>query len=327
VSPPDRDRAWLQPWEGSTRRVDRDATEVRLVLAVGAWIEGTLLRADGTPGGGITVGAVTPAGRWITNSTDAQGRFRLAVPATGTVDLLWNGQRVVTGARGAAEIVDSREFAEVLGASPGMRGIVLRARAVADDASQRVRVVGPDGSPVAGIGVWARDLSLNDPKMPRAQTDAEGRATLTGMPDRRHRFGTGETTGLAPSRWFETTPGREPEIVLTLRATREIRGTMIDADGRPFTEYESGGKRRAASPWARSESASGQSWYQSRGAAADGSFTILVPDDDPGPFVVEFHLPPEGEGAAFVQRGASAAGVVPGGPDVRLVIAPRTLDD
>ena len=317
---PAGDRVWQQQSPEGYRQIDADATEVVLRLLAGVRLDGQLLGADGSPVEAAFVSAVLPGGRWANATTNEDGRFSMAVPLTGTFAVRWSGQRRIDSKKGV-EIVDTREWAELESISPGTTGIVLRAQKVEEGLSIPVRVVAPDGTPVAGLGVWARDLAINNPEIVKATTGADGRAVLAGMPGRLHRIGTSPKDRLYASAWHEVRPGAPDEVTLTLRETVEIRGTITDADGRPFQHYESKGYKLTVNPYASNERTN--SHYSGSATDAEGRFTILVPADDPGPFTVSFNLAPQGD----TQMQSRVDNVQPGAGDVRLVMREHRLDE
>lgn len=315
-------RAWAYPLRGSTALVDADATSLTLTLVEGVRTTGTVRRADGSVQPGALVNARTADGQWINTHADKKGGFRLTVPHGEPVTLRWAGQFMEPNHR----VGHTDEYVELPDVTPGAAGVLVQGRVVLRDQELRVRVTLPDGEPSEGIEVWAHDLSGRNSTTAKATTDADGRATLSGLTARTHRIGTGRDTGMfGRAKTREVTPGEADEVVLKLRAMVEISGTVVDAHGQPFTHYDYKGKQNRVAPWAMSGRSGGQSWSATP-VDSSGAFTIRVSADDPGPFWVELNLPPTGSGENWVQLGGKVKDVRPGDTAVRLVIAPLHKD-
>jgi protocatechuate 3,4-dioxygenase beta subunit len=126
--------------------------------------------------------------------------------------------------------------AEVHDISPGDTGVVVHARAVPQDRTASVRLLDPDGNPLAGVEVTPYPAMKGAPSMTRA-TDAEGRVRFQGLPALPLMF----YPSIQPSAdrpWLRPEMERrmvdDGEVVLRMRRGRRIEGRVIVPDGVPF---------------------------------------------------------------------------------------------
>lgn len=281
-------RAFL-PCEMQTIRFDQ--TEASFVLREGAWLTGRLLDPDGRPVAHALLHVSDDADREQTAPTGEDGRFRAPVPRGATCSVVFDGIVV-----GRDTDLTAREDA----ASPGVEA-VLRCERVATGRTVRVRVTDPTGRPVAGVAVFLSGDQRATVR--RADTDAEGRARFADLPAHEWSLMAGGHGEWGPAAPVEAVPNGQ-EIALVLRVAATIRGVVVGKDGR--------GLRAVAA--ARSDA--DERFFVSDLTADDGSFTLKVPVDDPGPFRVTARFLESAPGA----EDAATDGVAPGASDVRIVM-------
>jgi len=240
-----------------------DATEARFVLPRWEEISGAVVDEAGAP----IVDALVEV-RWGSASpkkvsTDTSGRFHVSVPPGTAADLRVTGKYVpIPGSSGVTE--GGGLTAEMLGVAAGSRDVVLRAIVPRNDATLRVRVLTPDGKPLQGARVFYQPPMMEG--RITVETDADGRALLTGLPAAEITV----SVGIDPARLgflypavMKVTPAGQ-EVELSCREALRLKGTVVDAEGAPtfaqvFAIYE------------------GQ--FFNAFADKQGGFEILVPKD------------------------------------------------
>ncbi len=264
-------RGWVassdeRPLLPASHPLGDDEREVRLVMRRGGRIGGVVLDPDGRP----VVGAqleVRPQDPSVGNApADAAGRFALLVPAGGTYSVVFDG--LTQSERGMKPTPWSARADDV---APGTTDLVLRCAVVAQDRTLTVRVETPDGSSAEGLQVHA--FASNGGFSPSGPADAEGRARFSGLPAK-------EITVMAMSQrdWLGALPVRVTpegqEVVVRLRRAAVVSGTVVGADGQaPARAYV--------------RVYSGTTMHSGTQTGDDGTFRLLVPADEPGPFRVE----------------------------------------
>ncbi|HET6427530.1 MAG TPA: carboxypeptidase-like regulatory domain-containing protein, partial [Phycisphaerae bacterium] len=236
----------------------------RIVMAKGIAVSGTVRDGTGGPVGQArvrcTLGSQEPE-----RSTDAQGRYRLAV-------------RAAAGKR--AELLVS-----AAGWAPQRREVVLESPeteasfTLAPGKTIRGRVVDTHGKPIAGVWVRASEWGRW-----WAQTDAHGRFAWTDAPDAtvsfsfakegyRSRYGSENGPKLAPS---------DDEHSIVLRPSPRVRGKVVDGrTGKPIEAFNVflGPSRGPTSPDLVSGTkfpGKGGSFEVSLAGSAAGSYRVRV---------------------------------------------------
>lgn len=268
-----------------------DTTEASFVLREGAWLTGLLLDVEGRPIAHALLLVGDRPDHELTASTGDDGRIRVAVPRGAACSVDFDG------------IVHGRETdlsARADHVSPGV-DVVLKCERLATDRTLRVRVTDPDGKPVAGVRVW---LTGDYHETVRAaDTDADGRATFSALAAREWSVRAASHGGWFQSAAVSATPDGQ-EVTIALRAAATIRGGVVGKDGR--------GVRAVAAAWSDTD----ERFFVSDVTADDGTFTLRVSADDPGPFRVTARFTDSPPGT----EDAEVGGVAPGTSDVRIVM-------
>jgi protocatechuate 3,4-dioxygenase beta subunit len=149
---------------------------------------------------------------------DARGRFTFALPGSSYTDLWAEAAGHLRGTRTGVPFGPGR--------SSGSVEIVLPR-----EATVAGKILAPDGSPVAGVRVYASQ----DGKVPEAVTDARGRYRLTAVePGARELRAEHPDRGQARRR-LDLAPGMN-RLDLTLDGQREraVAGRVVGPDGEPL---------------------------------------------------------------------------------------------
>ncbi|HEU4395833.1 MAG TPA: carboxypeptidase-like regulatory domain-containing protein, partial [Planctomycetota bacterium] len=215
------------------------AATLRVEVAPGALLAGSVVREDGTPvpGAVLRVGAggvekgmemfrekvlAALEGDAEAHPVGADGAFRVAGLAPGQY-ALFAAADGCTPARGVEVVLAAGE------ARGDLRLVLGGERFLAG------RVVDEGGAPVAGARIFVQDLEQAriDPTGTAAgETDAEGRFRVPGLTAPRYRV-RAEASG-SPAESGEGAPGG-PEVVLRLRKGLAIAGVVVDAEtGKPL---------------------------------------------------------------------------------------------
>jgi len=223
------------------RPLPSGTTDVTIRLEPVGVAEGVVLDPSGNPlpqaamrvvSGGETVsqGMGSP---W----SDMEGRFKVAVPAHGTCEIL------LVGVVNRMEGIHTGEIPPFTGkvtAVAGAKDLVLRARPLTFERTLSVRVLQPDGSPLPGAQVFLRDARGGLVPGANVLTDKEGIAALKGLPD-------GDVSVWAkPVRlpkaedWMEASLypllAEGQTVTLKFREGLRVRGEVTSTDGEPVTE-------------------------------------------------------------------------------------------
>jgi len=273
VHQPDADVPHLFPSEREDAGVGRH--EVEIVLERGAWISGVVRTPDGKPLPRGYVNAEVGGEKVASGKTNDEGEFRFAVARDARVDLVFAGAVQEGG-------VIAHEWKGVLrGVSAGARDQVLRLREL-EKRPLIVRVVDPDGNPVAGLSVHCMPPA---PRQPYAATGGDGRAVFEALPRRKctiRVLGSSRPAGeFVPPESVEVVPDGQ-EITLKCLPGRSIRGRVnVEARAGVRVQQDVDGKLCHLG-YADSE--------------PDGSFRVGVPASaGNGPFVVEARVRSRGK--------------------------------
>ena len=155
--------------------------EIAIVLEEAALIEGVLLSPDGEPLAEHEVRAVAAGGseEVASSFSDGEGQFSVKLRPGARVDLEITGISAARSPRPVDQIGDLR--GELRGVTAPSGGVAVTARRIALDRWMVVEVVGPDGSPIAGVALWCWGRGVG-PWSRRAETDEAGRAVLKDLP-------------------------------------------------------------------------------------------------------------------------------------------------
>ena len=213
------EQVYLRP-EGCRRSVE-------LRLGPACSLEGRVLTSSGEP----VVGARVVAKGWAEGihgtATDGEGRYRLAAlpPGTATLSVVLEG-RVALSAR-TLTLPSVERFDLVLPAGCSLRFLVRD---------------GADGSPVAGVWVYAGVGGPGDSPWSAdalAPTDAGGIVVFRGLPAGRLGRWEAKKEGAVPAVMErdapcpELLPDRETVVEVALARGGRIRGSVRSADGTP----------------------------------------------------------------------------------------------
>ncbi len=254
------------------------ASEAEFVVREMAWIAGRVTGPDGKPvvGEVRTVGGEGEGG--INAYSDATGAFRIVVAKGTTWDVEFLGELPSRGGRPLA--------GGVADVAAGTTGVVLRLAAPAEDQTLTIVTRGSGGEPLEGVSIGLYDQRGG--AQYGGHTDAQGRLALRDLPGRLLYLRIGTTAPytvsnapawraagwLEPPGWLYVRP-RGQEIVLRFRRSRFVQGRIELPDG-----------------WPR-EGASLSAYVEDRAVshatvAADGTFSMPLPVDEPGPFRIAF---------------------------------------
>lgn len=206
------------------------AAEIRLVIQRRESISGVVVDEAGAPLENLRVQA-TSDGLPIATATRTKrgGRFAFWVRKGRSVDVILLGRTTDGGGVGPV----SPYRGELRGVMPPAKDLVLVARAVALDRHLDVRVVDPDGRPVASAPVRWR--SRFDGRDNDARADVEGKLRIESLEDvpqtLRAHPGPG-MLGMMPSLTLEAIPGEAP-VTLALRRGVLVTARVYDAAGVP----------------------------------------------------------------------------------------------
>jgi len=213
----------------------------RIVLRRSARISGSVVSSDGSPLGGMLVVAIEPGSspeidQGISAFADPDGAFEILVPAGRAVDLLCPGTRQFTAGerRGMAW---SPHLGSLRGIVPPAEGLVLRLDEIARDRALAVRVVGPDGTPFEGVGVFVKIPPPGLASIAQTLTESGGVARFADLPATEVEIACKLPATPAPgnSGWIEPEPVTlvpdGQEIVLTLRLGTHLAVTVVDGGG------------------------------------------------------------------------------------------------
>jgi len=200
--------------------------------------------------------------------SDLEGRFRVAVPAHATSDIVLIG--VVNRIDGvhAGEIPP---FAgKLTGVVAGAKDLVLRARPLTFDRTLLVRVLAPDGSPLRGAQVFARDATGGLVPGANVLTDPDGIAALKALPDGDLSVWAKAVRLAIAEDWMEASLypllAEGQTVTLRIRQGLRVRGEVTAADGEPV-------------PGAYLTAYRGADMLQTVQTGLDGRFSLLVPAD------------------------------------------------
>ncbi len=212
-------------------------TVLLLHLRYATEIGGIALAPDGRPLSGAEI-LVSWGDHRVGVLADAAGRFRAAVPRDGVVSLELTGGRADPaaasdggGEKAATASDPAPAFAGRLDAvRAGVGDCVLKAHALDPSRTLRVRLLDPDGAPLAG----ARIVVEGDRS---GRTDADGRVAIEGLPGRALRLEVRVEGGAPDADWLRPLADRvepgETEVVLRMRRAHRLDGVVLGPTGRP----------------------------------------------------------------------------------------------
>jgi hypothetical protein len=245
--------------------VERGAGTCTVVLRRTEAVAGRLLDDKGDPIGSCWVAAKQGDTTLGQGRTAADGTFRLMIPRGESCELIAAGIQTETG------IVDHTRFRSApITVRAGAHDVVLVASAVPRDRTLSVRVFLPDGAPVAGARVWARDAF--------AVTDPEGRCVFTQLSAVETQVGAlPPDNSKGPPVAFprpQTVVPDGQEIVLRFRTASPIEGMLLGPDGAPAARVTVLLKR-------------GPGLVVATVTNAEGGFSLIVAADEEGPLAID----------------------------------------
>jgi RNA polymerase sigma-70 factor (ECF subfamily) len=273
ITPP-----WVLSFEDSDRRpylqtesiedLPADRTEARFVLRIGKWIQGRVVDPEGRPLGRAILELRQGAESLHEWSADDRGNFRVAVPGTGTVDLLVRGRYVAQkGFPGHQH--DALWSGELRGVTPGTTDLVVTARPTPRDRKVRVVVLTPDGKPLPGATVYFQPAPPDRVARPPL-TEADGSVTLAELPasEVEIRVSFRSQKDFVPPKSATVLPDGQ-EVVLRCREGTPLSGVVVLSDGTPASGANVNVLRDGVLVAGRADDA--------------GRFRILVPAEGEGP--------------------------------------------
>ncbi|MCK6462110.1 MAG: carboxypeptidase-like regulatory domain-containing protein, partial [Planctomycetes bacterium] len=152
--------------------------------------------------------------------------------------------------------------------------LVLRARPLSFDRALSVRVLAPDGSPLRGAQVFARDARGGLVPGANVLTDAEGVAALTALPDGDISVWAKAVRLAEAEDWMDASLypllAEGQTATLRIRQGVRVRGMVETAAGEPAAGVFVSAYRRS-------------DLVGSAETDAEGGFSFLVPGDTPMP--------------------------------------------
>lgn len=204
--------------------------------------------------------------------SDLEGRFKVVVPVRGTADI------VLIGVVNRMEGIHTGEIppfgGRLEGVAAGAKDLVLRARPLSFDRALSVRVLAPDGSPLRGAQVFARDARGGLVPGANVLTDAEGVAALTALPDGDISVWAKAVRLAEAEDWMDASLypllAEGQTATLRIRQGVRVRGMVETAAGEPAAGVFVSAYRRS-------------DLVGSAETDAEGGFSFLVPGDTPMP--------------------------------------------
>ncbi len=270
---------------------------VEVVLAPAARVSGRVLDATGRPLAGAFVSVWVPDQVFVSTETQFEGPCPMRRTARSAVagadgrflvDHLEPG-RYWLGAGAEGHLPVLRKELELAAGETSVEDLLLERGAVL-----RGRILGPDGTPQAGLRLHVRGGRSQSSER---RSEADGSYVLTGIDPGLRELHVASEQGLTERHQVEVGPG---ENVLDLRyPTRsrpELRGRVVDGAGRPI----GGARVRAQAPSTGVSEATSD---------PDGAFSLAVEDG-----LYELWAQAPGHGPASAQqpievRGASIDGL------------------
>jgi RNA polymerase sigma-70 factor (ECF subfamily) len=286
------------------RDLRADGREVRVTVVNQAAVEGRILDPDGAPFAGARVGArpTGPDAPQKADNADGEGRFRFLYPAGTVVDLEVNGARIDPSTHHPRSRLPFR--GERLSVTAPASYVTIETERV-DSVGLTVRVLDPDGRPVAGawVAATAKTLGQQEP------TGPDGIAAFPALPPAEHEIRVWSATpgDLPPEALdpepFTATPGG-PEVVARFRRGKLVTGVVVDPEGRPAARLQV-------------SALDGRKPVSFRATDEEGRFALPVPG--PGPYRIHAI----GDDADGHRLTALVEGVEPGGKPLRITLVRR----
>jgi hypothetical protein len=184
---------------------------------------------------------------------DEEGRFEATVPLEGRVDLVF---RPMSGG--------VQHEGRIIGVMAGSEGLVLRLRELSFDRFVDVLVLASDGTPVAGLPVFAGNA--------HATTNDQGRARIEKLADQEVAVKCGWSVRTPSGDVFPLAVKAVPrgqEILLRFRKGVPVDGVILGTDGRPLRASITAREGREQVSFAQADD--------------QGRFTIHIPADPTEP--------------------------------------------
>ncbi len=212
-----------------------DASEVSVVLGRTRVFQATLVGPDGMPLP-LAILRIEEGGTSHQRFTNGDGVFGLKVTSDELLSIYFYGAFQDAASYGRQYTLPLA--AELHDVSPDDQDVVVRAQPVPVDRRASVRLLDPDGNPVAGVRVIPYPAMKGAPSLTQV-TDAEGRAHFEGLPALPLMFypsiqPTADRPWLRPV--MERRMADEKELVLRMRRGARIDGRVIVPDGVPFEQ-------------------------------------------------------------------------------------------
>jgi hypothetical protein len=200
--------------------------------------------------------------------SDLEGKFRVVVPARGAAEIILTG--IVNRMEGIHEGEIPPFGGRLAGVAAGARDLVVRARPLTFDRALSVRVLAPDGSPLAGAQVFARDMGGTLVPGANVLTGEAGVAALKGLPDGDVSVWAKAVRLPAAGDWMDASLypllAEGQTVTLRIREGLRVRGEVTTTDGEPVADAYVTAYRRGE-------------MLRSAQTDADGIFSLLVPAD------------------------------------------------
>lgn len=238
--------------------------------------------------------------------SDLEGKFRVVVPARGTAEIILTG--IVNRMEGnhTGEIPPFGGRLE--GVAAGAKDLVLRARPLTFDRALSVRVLAPDGSPLGGAQVFARDMAGAVVPGANVLTDALGLAVLKALPDGDIGVWAKAVRRPGAEDWMDAflypLLAEGQAVTLRMREGLRVRGEVTSADGEPVADAYVTAYRRT-------------DMLRTVQTDASGIFSLLVPADTAMPLRL---IAQKWEGKKLLQAAFDAW--TPERGDVAMFLAP-----
>jgi hypothetical protein len=271
---------------GQRRKIAPGTREARFELWPAGEVAGTVLDEAGKPAWRAQVRVAVDGGTFMPRFTDPEGRFEMPAPARGEFDL---------------EAQHGSLAGKASGVTAGEGDVTIRLAKAEWNRSLTVVAQDPEGRPLPGVNLSFGRVT--------GTTDAAGRATFSGLIDRRGYVMVQPSAVLTGRRLsaprLELVLPRGQEVVLRFRRIASITGRVVEADGSP-----------AANAVVSALSTVTHEVFPGGRADAEGRFEIGVPEDAGSSIRVTAYM-------GKVERQGYVDGVRPGAVDVTIRLGER----
>lgn len=266
-------RAYLEP---PPRALSVNDSEARFVVGVGVPTRCRLVDTEGHPVAQASVTIEQEGRETVSVRSDANGEVGATLSSAGLAVIQFYGG-VLSNMGGQRQIdVDGGLRGRLADVVPGTEGLVIRCDRVTADRTLRVRVVGPDGTPVPKAPFFYCRADVPDSMDIRyGTTGDDGTVTLTGLMPGRFSMQTLMRDDWFASRSVTASPDGQ-EVTLAYRATVVLAGVAAWPDGRIPAKAEARLYR-------------GKDLLLSNDLDKIGAFRLLAPVDERGPFRIVVH--------------------------------------